>query len=76
MAKTQRTRLDEETQALLSRLVRVSGETEAELIRRGLQMVERSLRARRKITIVGLGKFESKVADLGSNKARLRRFGA
>jgi hypothetical protein len=44
-------------------------------VREGLRILEASYRRRKKIGVIGLGKFRSGLSDLGSNKKRLRRFG-
>jgi len=68
-------RLDPETLDLLTRLRRRTGLSDSELLRRGLhRLAENRPRARRH-RIVGVGKFASKVTDLGSNKRHLRGFG-
>jgi hypothetical protein len=75
MAKIAHARLDEETHELLRELSRATGESESELIRRGLQVLAQTVPRRRKSRIIGLGKFASGVQDLGSNKKHLSKFG-
>jgi hypothetical protein len=75
MAKIAHARLDDDTHQLLVELSRATGESESELIRRGLEVLAQTLPRRRKLRIFGLGKFESGVPDLGSNKAHLSGFG-
>lgn len=75
MAKIAHARLDDDTHQLLIELSRATGESESELIRRGLEALAQTLPRRRKPKIVGLGKFASGLADLGSNKAHLSGFG-
>jgi hypothetical protein len=67
-------RLDANTERQLARLRRVTGLTDSELVRRGLQALA-ALPVRGSRTIVGLGAFESGRPDLGSNRAHLRGFG-
>jgi hypothetical protein len=75
MGRIVQSRLDPETQELLTRLRRRTGLSDSELLRRGLRrLAEQEPRARR-ARIVGVGRFASKVADLASNKRRLRGFG-
>ena len=75
MAKVVQARLDEETYQLLRRLRRRTGLTHSDLLRRGLSALAQQSGARRRPAIVGLGKFASGRADLGSNKAHLKGFG-
>jgi ribbon-helix-helix CopG family protein len=75
MGRIVQSRLDPETLDLLTRLRRRTGLSDSELLRRGLhRLAENSPRARRH-RIVGVGKFASKVTDLGSSKRHLRGFG-
>jgi len=75
MGRIVQSRLDPETLDLLTRLRRRTGLSDSELLRRGLhRLAENGPRARRH-RIVGVGKFASKVTDLGSNKRHLRGFG-
>lgn len=75
MGRIVQSRLDPETLDLLTRLRRSTGLSESELLRRGLRrLAEQEPRARHS-RIVGVGRFASKVADLASNKRRLRGFG-
>ena len=67
-------RLDPKTQRVLAELTRRTGLSESELLRRGLlALSEPSSRHRRRV--IGMGKFASRKADLGSNKQHLRGFG-
>lgn len=75
MGKIVHARLDEESHALLQRLRRTTGLTESEVLRRGLRVLAAQSPGGRSRRIVGLGKFASGRADLGSNKRHLRRFG-
>jgi hypothetical protein len=71
-------RLDPETQKILMRLKRRYGWSDSEVVRHGIRAVGEAKLAvarQRKKRIVGLGKFASGIADLGSNKERLRGFG-
>jgi Ribbon-helix-helix protein, copG family len=75
MGRIVQSRLDPETLDLLTRLRRRTGLSDSELLRRGLhRLAENGPRARRH-RIVGVGKFASKVTDLGSSKRHLRGFG-
>ncbi len=68
-------RLDPESRRTLDRLKRRTGLTDSELIRRALKAYsdrEASSAPRR---IIGLGEFESGVADLATNEEHLAGFG-
>jgi hypothetical protein len=45
------------------------------VVREGLRVLEASYLRRKKKGIIGLGKFNSGITDLGSNKEHLRDFG-
>jgi hypothetical protein len=68
-------RLDERSRKRLAVLVRELGWTPSRVVREGLRVLEASYLRRRNPRIIGLGKFESGVPDLGSNKKRLRNLG-
>lgn len=55
--------------------MRELGWTPSQVVREGLRILEASYLRRKKHGIIGLGKFESGVPDLGSNKKRIRDFG-
>jgi hypothetical protein len=68
-------RLDDRSRKRLAVLVRELGWTPSQVVREGLRVLEASYLRRKKAGIIGLGKFESGVRDLGSNKKHLRKFG-
>ena len=68
-------RLDARSRKRLAVLVRELGWTPSRVVREGLRVLEASYLRRKKGGIIGLGKFESGVADLGSNKKHMRNFG-
>ena len=70
-------RLDENTRKILRRLKRRYGWSDSEVVRRGICALSEteSTPQDRCNQIVGLGKFESGVPDLGSNRDHLRNFG-
>ena len=72
MTTTVQARLDEETLAALERLRR-DGLSTSEVIRRGIQLVERERPAQPRL--VGVGMFDSGIADLATNKKHLEGFG-
>lgn len=55
--------------------MRELGWTPSRVVREGLRVLEAICLRRKKAGVVGLGKFESGVLDLGSNKKHLRKFG-
>jgi hypothetical protein len=77
MAGTVHARLDETTRRLLARLKRQRGWTDSQAIREGIRVLaERVLRLdTAAATVIGLGKFESGVSDLGANPRHLNDFG-
>ena len=66
-------RLDANTERVLAELTRRTGLSESELLRRGLLALSKPSSRRRRV--IGMGKFTSRKADLGSNKQHLRGFG-
>ena len=68
-------RLDDRSQKRLASLVRELGWTPSQVVREGLRILEGSYLRRKKHGIIGLGKFESRVPDLGSSKKHLKDFG-
>ena len=70
-------RLDPQTRRILQRLKRRYGWSDSEVVRQGIRALSESeLPARERVErVIGLGKFESGVPDLASNKEHLRDFG-
>ena len=68
-------RLDALSRRRLSALVRELGWTPSEVVREGLRILEATRVRKKSQKIIGLGKFRSRVPDLGSNKKHLRDFG-
>ena len=66
-------RLDDDTEKTLSRLVDRLGMSPSMVVREGIPLLAASQPKTRKIA--GLGKFESGVPGLGSNKKHLQGFG-
>lgn len=66
-------RLDEETQEVLDRLVRRHGWTPSKIIREGIRLVEKQDDPTPKL--IGLGKYDSGIPDLATNKKRMEDFG-
>ena len=71
--KTVQARLDNDTEKTLSRLVDQLGLSPSMVVREGIRLLAASQPKSRKIA--GLGKFESGIPDLGSNKKHLQGFG-
>jgi len=68
-------RLDDRSRKRLTALIRELGWTPSQVVREGLRVLEASYLRRKKRGVIGLGKFSSGIADLGSNKKRQRGFG-
>lgn len=71
-------RLREEDRAALERLKARTGQTESELLRRGLQLVAQEERQRRSaLDLAGasVGRFEKGPRDLSTNRTHLEGFG-
>ncbi len=68
-------RLDEPSQKRLARLVNQLGWSPSEVVREGLRLLAVCRLGNRSRAIIGLGKFESGITDLGSNQKHLRNFG-
>jgi hypothetical protein len=68
-------RLDTDTDALRSELQKRLGWNDSQIVREGIKSLSSLIRTSCKGKIVGLGRFKSGVADLGSNKRHLEGFG-
>jgi hypothetical protein len=75
MASSIQARLDKETEQALARLVRRLGWTPSRVVREGLRLLAACYLPKGKRTVIGLGRFDSGIRDLGSNKKRLEGFG-
>jgi transposase InsO family protein len=75
MGRIVQSRLDAETLELLARLRRRTGLTDSEILRQGVRRLAEVAGPIPRRRIVGVGKFTSGVADLGSNKKHLKGFG-
>lgn len=77
MAATVQARLDEESQEALATLTRRLGMSQSEVVRASLRLMVQQHAApkpkRRKI--IGVGKFDSGVSDLATNKKYVEDFG-
>ncbi len=68
-------RMDEKTRKILERLRRRTGWNDSEIIRRGVRAIASLVLVPASRTIIGIGKFESGIPDLGSSKKHLDGFG-
>jgi hypothetical protein len=68
-------RLDDRSRKRLVVLVKELGLTPSQVVREGLRILEANYVRRKKRGIIGLGKFESRLPDLGSSKEHLKDFG-
>ena len=75
MSRVIHARLDEETDAVRQQLNLRLGWSDSQIVREGIKALAARLVPKRKRKIVGLGKFQSGVSDLGSNKRHLKGFG-
>jgi hypothetical protein len=75
MRPTVQTRLDRETQLALERLVHRLGWSPSRAVREGLRLLAACHGAAPGKKVVGAGRFESGIPDLGSNRKHLRGFG-
>ena len=72
-------RLGEEDRAALDRLKATTGQTESEIVRRGLQLVAQEERSRRSaLELAGrsVGRFRKGPPDLSTNRKHFKGFGA
>jgi hypothetical protein len=75
MGSTVQARLDEKTRATLERLVRRHGMKPSEVVREGIRLVANEIGADKPIEIIGLGKYDSGITDLSTNKKHMAGFG-
>jgi hypothetical protein len=75
MARIIHARLDGHTEQLLIEIERRLGWSDSQVVREGIKALNVLLVPARSRQIVGLGRFRSRVRDLGSNKAHLKGFG-
>jgi hypothetical protein len=71
-------RLGKEDRALIEKLKTATGQTESEIVRRGLQLVAQEARQRRSaLDLVGssVGRFKRGPRDLSTNRKHLEGFG-
>jgi len=75
MGSVVQTRLDQETQSLLDRLVNEAGWTTSEVLRKGIKLVAASELPQRRRGLIGAGMFDSGLPDLSTNKKYMEDFG-
>lgn len=75
MKKTVQARLDRQSRLDLDRLVQHLGWSPSRVVREGLRLLAACYGRRRRGRVIGIGRFASGVADLGSNKKHLDGFG-
>ncbi|NOX56282.1 MAG: hypothetical protein GXP27_17930 [Planctomycetes bacterium] len=75
MSRIVHARLDQRTEELLRQLQRRFGWNDSQVVREGIKTLAALLPDKGGRKIVGLGRFESGVPDLGSNPKHLRGFG-
>jgi hypothetical protein len=68
-------RLDEESATALETLERRLGLSSSEIIRASLRLMVKQYPVSRKQKFIGIGKFESGVGDLATNKKHMEGFG-
>jgi len=72
---TVQARLDDESKKIMDQLVKRTGWSPSQVVREGLRMLAACRLGKTHPRIVGLGKFDSGIKDLGSNKEHLKDFG-
>ncbi len=75
MASVIHARLDDDTASLRDELQKQLGWSDSQIVREGIKSLAALVHKRGQRIIIGLGKFESGISDLGSNKKHLRGFG-
>jgi hypothetical protein len=68
-------RLDNNTDALRSKLQKQLGWSDSQIVREGIKSLSALVRTNGKRRIYGQGRFASGIKDLGSNKKHLRDLG-
>jgi hypothetical protein len=75
MASVIHARLDADSDSLRSELQNQLGWTDSQIVREGIKSLSALVRTDGKRKIIGLGKFESGIHDLASNKKHFKGFG-
>jgi hypothetical protein len=69
-------RLDEESAAALEDLQRRLGLSSSEIVREGIRLVQKRHAAAPRRKLIGIGKYDSGIPDLATNKKHMEGFGA
>ena len=75
MSSIVQARLDPETKKMLEGLVHRLGWTQSQVVREGVRLLAACRPASPKRRIIGIGRVDSGIPDLGSNKKHLKDFG-
>lgn len=75
MGNTIQARLDSQSKKRLAALVRAFGWTPSQVVREALRVLEATRLRKKKRAIIGLGKFNSGISDLATNKKHLEGYG-
>jgi len=75
MSRVVQARLDDETELLRSRLQQQLGLSNSEIVRRGIRLLASMTPRPGEPKFSGIGKYDSGIPDLATNKAHLEGFG-
>jgi hypothetical protein len=75
MGATVQVRLDKESEAALEQLVRDNGWTASQAVRNSLRKVAAQQKPKPRPRLIGIGKYDSGIADLATNKKHMEDFG-
>jgi hypothetical protein len=75
MSNSIHARLDDDTQEMRDQLKKAEGWTDSEIVRRAIKLLAAVTPAKGKRQFTGVGKYDSGVSDLASNKKHLEGFG-
>jgi hypothetical protein len=76
MTRMIQARMDAETETLVKDLGRRLGWSDSRIVREGIKALAVLMVPAREREVIGLGQFQSGIADLGSNKQHLKGFGS
>ena len=75
MGNTIQARLDPQSRKKLAALVRAFGWTPSRIVREGIRVLEQTRLRKKSRAIIGVGKFDSGIRDLATNKKHLKGYG-
>ena len=75
MSRVVQARLDEETDSLRSQLQQQLGWSNSKIVREGIKAIAHLLPRKGRRKIVGLGKYDTGIPDLSTNKKYMEGFG-